>query len=499
MSRTANTFSSEVFTDRLVTLEIGDNQETILPGYDNNGNRDLLGVVQMFSDVEQLTVIGWSSQGPAWAQNLRDTFKVLGLATKVVVGLRQGSDSRTKAEVAGFNEADGTLMAPEDAIKTSDVVVYLVSDAAMADNGLGWMNLQKTGSTAVLAHGFFLGHLQNLGQQLPGNIDVIGICPKGMGPSVRRLYEQGSGINNSFAVVQGGNKARDLALAISVALGAPNSFQTTLDNERVSDLTGERAMLLGGVHGMVEALYRKRLASGETPETAYLDVVESIVGPISETISKYGLVGLYDSLDDGGKQSFQNAYNATFPQLKALIQKIYRDVKTGREVAEIIDDHNTDSPMTKVDGTPMWEVGKLVRQKVQKGDLTPAVDPEVAGMYVAGLMAQVTTLVENGHAWSEAVNESIIEAVDSLNPYMRARGVAFMVDNCSETARRGSRKWAPHFDYWLSQDAFPVLDALNSGNKPDVDYFAETFVGNPAHGALSTLNGMRPAVSIAVV
>jgi ketol-acid reductoisomerase len=46
-------------------------------------------------------------------------------------------------------------------------------------------------------------------------------------------------------------------------------------------------------------------------------------------------------------------------------------------------------------------------------------------------------------------NESVIEAVDSLNPYMHARGVAYMVDNCSYTARLGSRKWAPRFDYNL--------------------------------------------------
>jgi ketol-acid reductoisomerase len=52
-------------------------------------------------------------------------------------------------------------------------------------------------------------------------------------------------------------------------------------------------------------------------------------------------------------------------------------------------------------------------------------------------------LRERGHPWSEICNESIIEAVDSLNPYMHARGVAFMVDNCSYTARLGSRKWAP--------------------------------------------------------
>jgi ketol-acid reductoisomerase len=37
--------------------------------------------------------------------------------------------------------------------------------------------------------------------------NVVAVCPKGMGPSVRRLYEQGktvngAGINASFAVEQ---------------------------------------------------------------------------------------------------------------------------------------------------------------------------------------------------------------------------------------------------------------------------------------------------------
>lgn len=85
-----------------------------------------------------------------------------------------------------------------------------------------------------------------------------------------------------------------------------------------------------------------------------------------------------------------------------------------------------------------------------------------SGVYIATMMATVKTLQEKGHPWSEICNESIIEAVDSLNPYMHARGVAFMVDNCSYTARLGSRKWAPRFDYIFDQQVrrslfFPVL------------------------------------------
>ena len=88
--------------------------------------------------------------------------------------------------------------------------------------------------------------------------------------------------------------------------------------------------------------------------------------------------------------------------------------------------------------------------RAKRGEEIP-LNPFTAGVYVATMMATVKTLQENGHPWSEICNESIIEAVDSLNPYMHARGVAFMVDNCSYTARLGARKWAPRFDYIFDQ------------------------------------------------
>lgn len=65
----------------------------------------------------------------------------------------------------------------------------------------------KPNSILGLSHGFLLGHLQSMGLDFPKNISVIAVCPKGMGPSVRRLYVQGkeingAGINSSFAVHQ---------------------------------------------------------------------------------------------------------------------------------------------------------------------------------------------------------------------------------------------------------------------------------------------------------
>jgi ketol-acid reductoisomerase len=87
-----------------------------------------------------------------------------------------------------------------------------------------------------------------------------------------------------------------------------------------------------------------------------------------------------------------------------------------------------------------------------------------------------------------------LEAVEHLNPYMHARGVAFMVDNCSYTARLGSRKWAPRFDYILEQQAYVKADA---GVPADADAFA-TFLADPVHDALAQCSAMRPPVDIAV-
>lgn len=60
------------------------------------------------------------------------------------------------------------------------------------------------------------------------------------------------------------------------------------------------------------------------------------------------------------------------------------------------------------------------------------------------------------------------------------QGVAFMVDNCSITARLGSRKWAPRFDYILEQLAYTAID---DGAAVD-EALVSQFLRNPVHDAI---------------
>ncbi|KAF3660190.1 Ketol-acid reductoisomerase, chloroplastic [Capsicum annuum] len=524
-------FETSVFKKEKVTL--AGNDEYIV-----RGGRDLFKYLpDAFKGIKQIGVIGWGSQGPAQAQNLRDSLAEIKSDIVVKIGLRKGSSSFAEARAAGFTEENGSLGDIYETISGSDLVLLLISDAAQADNYEKVFSHMKPNSILGLSHGFLLGHLQSTGLDFPKNISVIAVCPKGMGPSVRRLYVQGkeingAGINASFAVHQVSSnavallsfpqaisfmfnltcdafyylqdidgRATDVALGWSVALGSPFTFATTLEQEYRSDIFGERGILLGAVHGVVESLFRRYTENGMSEELAYKNTVECITGIISRTISTKGMLAVYNSFTEEGKRDFEAAYSASFYPCMEILYECYEDVAAGSEIRSVVlagrrfyeKEGLPAFPMGKIDGTRMWKVGERVRATRPAGDLGPLY-PFTAGVYVALMMAQIEVLRKKGHSYSEIINESVIESVDSLNPFMHARGVSFMVDNCSTTARLGSRKWAPRFDYNLTQQALVAVD----NNAPINRDLISNFLADPVHGAIEVCAQLRPTVDISV-
>lgn len=488
-------FNSEIFKTQEITL--ADTKELIV-----KGGRDLFPLLpQAFAGIKNIGVIGWGSQAPAQAQNLADSLQEAG-ATDITVsiGLRKGSSSFAEAQEAGFSEDKGTLGEMFDVIRQSDLVILLISDAAQAKLYKEIFGAMKPGATLGLSHGFLLGYLDSIGETFPDTMDVIAVCPKGMGPSVRRLYEQGkkvngAGINASFAVHQDkSGKATELALGWGVALGSPFMFETSLRSEYCSDIYGERGILLGAVHGIVESLYRRYQRQGMTPEQAFLESSESITGNIVKIISTKGIKAVYDQLQGEDRITFQKAYSASYKPAKEILQEIYDEVSSGNEIRTVImHGARLDKyPVGKIDGTDTWIVGEKVRE-TRDEDKIP-LNPFTAGVYVATMMAQIDVLLEEGHPYSEVINESVIEAVDSLCPYMHYRGVAFMVDNCSFTAKTGSRKWAPRFDYILDQLAYTAVD---NGAPINTDLIAD-FETHRVHPAVEECCKLRPPVDISL-
>lgn len=69
-----------------------------------------------------------------------------------------------------------------------------------------------------------------------------------------------------------------------------------------------------------------------------------------------------------------------------------------------------------------------------------------------------------------------------------------MVDNCSTTARLGSRKWAPCFDYIITQQALVAVDMGASVNQDLIS----NFLSDPVHGAIEVCAQLRSTVDISV-
>ncbi|RII08047.1 Ketol-acid reductoisomerase [Streptomyces sp. YIM 130001] len=486
----ANSFRSEVFD--VESIEVPGGTETIL-----RGGRDSFALLpRAFAGIRRIGVIGWGPQGRAQALNLRDS--LAGTGIEVAVGLRPGSASVTDARAHGFRTEDRTLGDWLDVAASSDLVLLLIADAALAARHQEVFDVLRPGATIGLSHGFLLGHLEAGGRSFPDGHPVIAVCPKGMGDSVRRLYVQGAevdgaGINSSFAVhADPDGHAVDRALGWSVALGSPYTFRTTLRSEYLSDIVGERAVLLGAVHGLVESLYRRFLIEGDDAVTAYRRSCETVTGPVARTISREGLLAVREHLDDVGRDVFDRAYCATYGPARDLIAEIYDEVADGTELRSVVlaERRLAAREMTSIQGSGMWRHGDEVR--AGRGALPDAADPFTAGVFVATMTAQTDEFAARGHPWSEIVNESVIEAVDSLLPYMHARDVAHMVDNCSRTARLGARRWGPRFQAVYEQICFPAADTAAD------PAMTEAFRTHPLHSALAAAARLRPTVDISV-
>jgi ketol-acid reductoisomerase len=71
-------------------------------------------------------------------------------------------------------------------------------------------------------------------------------------------------------------------------------------------------------------------------------------------------------------------------------------------------------------------------------------------------LAQYEVLRDNGHSPSEAFNETVEEATQSLYPLIAENGMDWMYANCSATAQRGALDWFARF----RDAAKPVFEEL---------------------------------------
>ena len=80
-------------------------------------------------------------------------------------------------------------------------------------------------------------------------------------------------------------------------------------------------------------------------------------------------------------------------------------------------------------------------------------------------LAQYEVLREQGHSPSEAFNETVEEATQSLYPLIGANGMDYMYQACSTTARRGAIDWSHRFKDTLKPLFSELYESVKNGTE----------------------------------
>ena len=219
-----------------------------------------------FLQGKKIAIIGYGSQGHAHANNLRDS------GHQVVVGLRPGSQSWTKATSAGLQ-----VKSTSEAATGADIVMILVPDETAPAVYRNEIAPQlRPGTYLAFAHGFSI-HFRKVTP--PKDVNVFMVAPKSPGHLLRAEYTQGRGVPCLLAVHQDpARDTREVGLAYASALGGGRAgiLETTFKEETETDLFGEQAVLCGGLTALIQAGFETLVAAGYSPEMAYFECLHEM-------------------------------------------------------------------------------------------------------------------------------------------------------------------------------------------------------------------------------
>src|SRR5437763_2433540 len=343
--------------DPMKEIRIGDTVEQAIERADYPLDR----VKQILKD-ETVAVLGYGVQGRGQSLNMRDN------GVRVIVGQRQGGKAYDLCLEDGWKPGV-TLFDPEEAAAKGTVVQYLLSDAGQKEM---WPRIKPhltAGKALYFSHGFAIVFSDQTGVIPSKDIDVILVAPKGSGTTVRRHFLEGKGINASFAVHQDATgRARERCLACGIAIGSGYLFETTFHKEVVSDLTGERGVLMGAIYGLWLAQYEVLREHGHSLSEAFNETVEEATQSLYPLIAENGMDWMYANCSTTAQRGALDWFTKFRDAAKPVFEQLYQKVAAGDETRRVLEAnsrpdyrHQLEKELKAVAASEMWEAGKVVR------------------------------------------------------------------------------------------------------------------------------------------
>ncbi|WP_416694331.1 ketol-acid reductoisomerase [Candidatus Pseudothioglobus sp. Uisw_050_01] len=275
---------------------------------------------------KKVAVIGYGSQGHAQANNLKDS------GVEVVVGLREGSSSATKAKEAGLG-----VMTVEKASAWADVIMLLAPDEFQAS--IYSKNIEpnlRQGVALAFSHGLNIHFDMIVPRQ---DLDVIMIAPKAPGHTVRSEFVKGGGIPDLIAIEQDATgNAKQIALSYASAIGGGRTgiLETSFREETETDLFGEQVVLCGGTTALVQAGFETLVEAGYEPEMAYFECLHELK-LIVDLLYEGGIANMRYSISNTAEYGdVTRGPRIVTDETKAEMKKILSEIQSGDFAKEFI-------------------------------------------------------------------------------------------------------------------------------------------------------------------
>ena len=295
--------------------------------YDNDADTALI------AD-RKVAILGYGSQGHAHALNLKDS------GIDVIVGLREGSSSKAKAEAAGLR-----VLPTADAVREADIVMVLLPDteqkkvyeADIAPN-------LSDGNSLAFAHGFNI-HFDQIAPA--GGRRRLDDRAEGSRPPRAPHLRRGGGVPCLVAVENDATgKAKQIALAYAKAIGGTRAgvLDTTFEEETETDLFGEQVVLCGGLVELIRNGYETLVEAGYQPESAYFETLHE-VKLIVDLIYEGGIASMNYSISDTAEYGeMSRGPRVVTPATKAEMKKILGEIQSGDFAREWIAENENGRP-----------------------------------------------------------------------------------------------------------------------------------------------------------
>jgi ketol-acid reductoisomerase len=317
--------SRNIVAESSVTVNVGGTTTDIIPSTHETRER--------FADYNNdgpIAVIGYGSQGRAQALNLRDG------GHDVILGLRYNGTSWNKALDDGWRE--NSIMPVELAVTESSRVHLLIPDFALIDEWQPIMDNMSIGSCdqICVSHGFGFAYHDLTNITAPPYMDVFMVAPKCSGNKVRESFVNGKLANASYAVYHDASGiAKERCIAAGLAVGCTNLFETTFTDEVVSDLTGERLVLMGTIRAIMEAQYEILREHGHSPMESYNETLAE-AEHLYQMMWEKGMDWLYKNCSTTAQTGALEWSEKLKPNIKVMFEECYQSVLSKTEAQKAI-------------------------------------------------------------------------------------------------------------------------------------------------------------------